>query len=200
MLELPDPDLAYFTEEMPEFQAYIGDMLWAQRYAKANRNEMILRILKDISHHVYRDARLLEQPDQFFRVDCHHNFCQIENHFGSDVWVTRKGAVSAREGEYGIIPGSMGVKSYIVKGKGNPESFHSCSHGAGRKMSRSDARRNFTEADLQLQTEGVECRKDRSVLDDIPGAYKDIDQVMLDQIDLVDPVHELKQIICIKGG
>lgn len=197
---LPDPDLAYFTENMPEFQFYIQDMLWAQRYAKANREEMLLRILKDLSHHVFKDARLLEQQEHFFRVDCHHNFCQLENHFGVDVWLTRKGAVSARAGEYGIIPGSMGQKSYIVRGRGNEESFHSCSHGAGRRMSRTEARKQFNETDLVQQTQGVECRKDCAVVDEIPSAYKDIDVVMNDQQDLVEIVYQLKQIICIKGG
>lgn len=200
MLRLPDPDLAYFTEEMPEFQAYIHDLLWAQKYAKCNRNEMLLRIVKDVSHHLYKDARLLGQLDQFFRVDCHHNYCEIEHHFGADVWVTRKGAVSAKAGEYGIIPGSMGAKSFIVKGKGSAESFHSCSHGAGRKMSRTEARKRFSELDLQNQTQGVECRKDRAVLDEIPASYKDIDQVMRDQSDLVEVVYELKQLLCVKGG
>jgi tRNA-splicing ligase RtcB len=198
--QLPDPDLAFFTEEMPEFKAYIGDLLWAQQYARFNRNEMVLRIVKDLSYHVYKDARLLTEIDSLFRVDCHHNFCQIENHFDENIWVTRKGAVSAKLGEYGIIPGSMGAKSYIVKGRGNPESFHSCSHGAGRKMSRTQARNTFTETDLQAQTNGVECRKDRAVLDEIPSAYKDIDQVMSDQTDLVEVVCQLKQLICIKGG
>jgi tRNA-splicing ligase RtcB len=200
MLELPDPDLAYFTESMPEFQAYIGDLLWAQEYAKNNRNEMLLRIVKDLSYHLYQDARLLAQMNSFFRVDCHHNFCQLENHFGTEVWITRKGAVSAKAGQYGIIPGSMGAKSFIVQGKGNPESFNSCSHGAGRKMSRTEARRKFNESDLQLQTVGVECRKDRAVIDEIPSAYKDIDEVMKNQEDLVEPIFQLKQILCIKGG
>lgn len=200
LLAIPDPDLAYFTEDMPEFKAYIGDLLWAQNYAKYNRNEMVLRVLKDISFHVFKDPRLLAQVNSFFRVDCHHNFCQIENHFGNNVWITRKGAVSAKEGQYGIIPGSMGAKSYIVKGKGNPDSFHSCSHGAGRKMSRTEARKRFSESDLKMQTEGVECRKDLSIVDEIPSAYKDIDQVMRDQSDLVEVAFELKQILCIKGA
>ncbi len=197
MLELPDPDLAYFTEEMPEFAAYIGDMLWAQRFAKENRNEMILRIIKDVSHHAYKDARLTQ--DQLFRIDCHHNYCQMEEHFGTQVWLTRKGAVSAKTGEYGIIPGSMGTQSFIVKGKGNPDSFHSCSHGAGRKMSRTEARNQFSEMDFVQQTKGVECRKDKAVLDEIPGAYKDIHEVMNDQTDLVDIAFELKQVLCVKG-
>lgn len=198
--KLPDPDLAYFLEGSSDFRAYIGDMLWAQRFAKENRNEMVLRIIKDLSHHIYKDARLVSDMESLFRVDCHHNYCQREHHFGKEIWITRKGAVSAREGEYGIIPGSMGAKSFIVRGKGNPESFHSCSHGAGRRMSRTQARQNFKEQDLKAQTEGVECRKDRAVLDEIPAAYKDILQVMADQQDLVEPVFELKQLLCVKGG
>ncbi len=200
MIQLPDPDLAYFSEKMPEFQAYIQDLHWAQSYAKANRNEMVLRVIKDVSYHVYKDARLLESRDSFFRVDCHHNYCQREHHFDKEIWVTRKGAVSARVGEFGIIPGSMGAKSFIVRGKGNPDSFHSCSHGAGRKMSRTQARQTFREEDLKEQTQGVECRKDRSIVDEIPGAYKDIEQVMANQADLVDVVYQLKQVLCVKGG
>ncbi len=197
-IDLPDPDLAYFAEGTPEFQAYIGDMLWAQNYARCNRNEMVNRALKDISYHVYKDARLLTDSS-LFRVDCHHNFCQKEHHFGANVWVTRKGAVSAQEGQLGIVPGSMGTKSYIVKGRGNPQSFHSCSHGAGRRMSRTEARRKFTAEDLVLQTQGVECRKDNAVVDEIPAAYKDIDVVMQNQSDLVEVVCELRQVLCIKG-
>jgi tRNA-splicing ligase RtcB len=193
-------DLSHLVEGTKEFQAYIQDLLWAQEYARANRNEMVLRVIKDISFHVYKDARLLEELPKMFRVDCHHNYCQKEHHYGEDVWVTRKGAVSARSGEFGIIPGSMGTKSYIVKGKGNPESFHSCSHGAGRRMSRGEATRTFSEKDLRNQTEGVECRKDKAVVDEIPAAYKDIDTVMRNQSDLVDIVYEIKQILCVKGA
>lgn len=199
-LELSDRNLAYFTEGSPEFKAYIDDINWAQKYAKFNRQEMLLRIIKEISVHIYNDDRLIEQLPFLFAIDCHHNFCQKEEHFGESVWVTRKGAVSAQKNEYGIIPGSMGTKSYIVRGLGNPDSFHSCSHGAGRKMSRTEARKQFTKLDLEVQTEGIECKKDDSVIDEIPGAYKDIDQVMQDQSDLVEIVHELKQVICIKGG
>jgi tRNA-splicing ligase RtcB len=196
---LPDPDLAYLVEGTKEFQSYIGDMLWAQNFAKVNRHEMMLRVVKDVSYHVYNDQRLLENIGTLFRVDCHHNYCQREHHFGKEIWLTRKGAVSAQEGEYGIIPGSMGTKSYIVKGKGNPESFNSCSHGAGRKMSRTTARQTFRLEDLEKQTENVECRKDQRILDEIPSAYKDIDVVMENQKDLVDPVFTLRQLICIKG-
>ena len=132
-------------------------------------------------------------------VNCHHNYVQQERHFGHDIFVTRKGAVSARQGELGIIPGSMGARSYIVRGKGNPESFESCSHGAGRVMSRSEAKRRFTLADQRAATVGVECRKDKDVIDEIPMAYKDIDAVMGAQQDLVEVVHTLKQVVCVKG-
>ncbi|MEK7690542.1 MAG: RtcB family protein, partial [Bdellovibrionota bacterium] len=197
---LPEPDLAYFTEDMPEFRAYVADLLWGQNYAKANRNEMLLRVVKDVSHQVFKDARLLEAMPNFFRVDCHHNYCQREEHFGKTVWITRKGAVSARLGEFGIVPGSMGARSFIVKGRGNSDSFHSCAHGAGRKMSRTQARQQFKLADLEAQTTGVECRKDRAVLDEVPESYKDIGEVMRNQEDLVEVVHELKQLICVTGG
>ena len=132
-------------------------------------------------------------------MDCHHNYTALENHFGERIWITRKGAVSAKKDELGIIPGSMGAKSYIVKGKGNAQSFCSCSHGAGRRMSRTQAKKNFTIEDLKTQTKGIECKKSGDVLDEIPGAYKDIDQVMANQADLVEVVYTLKQILCIKG-
>jgi len=132
-------------------------------------------------------------------VNCHHNYAEIENHFGANVYVTRKGAVRARKGDLGIIPGSMGTRSYIVEGLGNPESFNSCSHGAGRVMSRTKARKTFTKEDLIEQTKGVECRKDADVIDEIPGAYKDIDEVMANQTDLVKPLYTLKQVVCVKG-
>jgi len=197
-IDLPDPDLAYLVQNSPEFNEYISDLRWAQRYAKENRNEIMLRVLKNVSFHVYKEEKSVDQLT-IRRIDCHHNYTQMENHFGQNVWVTRKGAVSAKEGEFGIIPGSMGVKSFIVKGKGNPESFNSCSHGAGRRMSRTEAKRRYDVVDLRLATIGVECRKDEGVIDEIPGAYKNIDKVMENQADLVDPVYTLKQLICIKG-
>lgn len=197
-IELPDPDLAYLAQGTKEFESYLYDLNWAQGYAKANRNEMMLRVLKDVSYHVFGEDKGAEFMT-LFRVDCHHNYTSLENHFGSNVYITRKGAVSAKGGEYGIIPGSMGTKSYIVKGLGNPESFNSCSHGAGRKMSRTEARKTFSLEDLKAQTTGVECRKDVDVIDEIPGSYKNIDQVMEDQMDLVIPVYVLKQILCVKG-
>lgn len=197
-IDLPDPDLAYLAQSTPEFKDYIKDLFWAQNYAKASRNEMMLRVLREVFRAVY-GPEVTPNLGVLFRVDCHHNYTNMENHFGSNVYVTRKGAVSAREGEFGIVPGSMGTKSYIVKGKGNADSFCSCSHGAGRRMSRTKAKASFTVEDLAKQTAGVECRKDLDVLDEIPGAYKDIDEVMQNQSDLVDVLFTLKQIICIKG-
>jgi tRNA-splicing ligase RtcB len=197
-ISLPDPDLAYLVQNTSEFKSYIADLLWCQDYAKQNRNEMLLRVLKDVSYHVFgKEKRYDHLVDM--RVDCHHNFTQQENHFDKNIWITRKGAVSAKEGQLGIIPGSMGTRSYIVKGKGNLESFCSCSHGAGRSMSRSQARKLFTIEDHIKATQGVECRKDKNVIDETPMAYKNIDAVMQAQADLVDIVHTLKQIMCIKG-
>ncbi len=197
-IHLPDPDLAHFVQGTKEFDRYIRDLRWAQNYARANRNEMMIRVLKDISHAIYKEDRGPEAMT-VQRVDCHHNYAELETHFGRDVWITRKGAVSARPGQLGIIPGSMGTKSYIVKGLGCADSFHSCSHGAGRRMSRGEAKRRFSVKDLERQTEGVHCRKDQGVLDEIPAAYKDIDEVMANQTDLVEVVAELRQKICVKG-
>lgn len=197
-ISLPDPDLAFLAQSTDEFKAYIKDLNWAQNYAKANRNEMMLRVLREVYRAVYGPDAIFDLKT-LFRVDCHHNYTSQENHFNSNVWVTRKGAVSAKKGEFGIIPGSMGTRSFIVRGLGNVESFCSCSHGAGRRMSRTKAKAMYTTEDLVTQTAGVECRKDAEVVDEIPGAYKDIDEVMENQMDLVEPVWELKQIICIKG-
>ncbi len=193
-IDLPDPDLAYFATGTPEFKAYMSDLLWAQDYALENREEMMRRVLKDVRHHLKREALVVEH-----QVNCHHNFAKMENHFGENVLVTRKGAVRAQVGDMGIIPGSMGTRSYIVRGLGNPESFNSCSHGAGRRMSRNAARKQFTCEDLKAQTAGVECRKDAAVIDEIPGAYKPIEEVMENQNDLVEVVAELKQVLCVKG-
>lgn len=196
---LPDPDLAYLTQDTRDFRAYMHDLLWAQQFAKENRNEMMIRMLREVSMHVLsEDIGVSAMTHE--RVDCHHNYTALENYGGHQVYITRKGAVSARKNELGIIPGSMGAKSFIVRGLGNLDSFCSCSHGAGRRMSRTKAKELFSEADLRRQTEGVECRKDRKVVDEIPAAYKDIDQVMLNQRDLVEPVHQLKQLICVKGA
>ncbi|OZG74526.1 RNA-splicing ligase RtcB [Hahella sp. CCB-MM4] len=190
---LPDKDLSYFQEGSEHFHDYVEAVNWAQEYARINRQEMLNLVLRAIQPFL-PDFRLTCEA-----INCHHNYVQKEHHFGADVYVTRKGAISAREGQLGIIPGSMGAKSYIVRGKGNPESFCSCSHGAGRKMSRSAALQKFSRQDLEAQTHGVECRKDKGVLDEIPGAYKDIDKVMEHQSDLVEVVHELKQVLCVKG-
>lgn len=195
--KLPDPDLAFFLEGEEEFQNYYHDLMWAQEYAAQNRVEMMNRILEILARTVTDNHN--KPIPRLIEVNCHHNYVAREIHYDEEVLVTRKGATSAQEGELGIIPGSMGTKSYIVRGKGNIESFCSCSHGAGRRMSRSQAKRTFTVEDLEKQTEGVECRKDSKIVDEIPGAYKDIDQVMENQSDLVEVVATLKQIMCIKG-
>ncbi len=192
---LPDPDLAYFVAGTPQFAAYWRDLQWAQDYARANRNAMMARFTKVVEKHLAGG----KPTKPLLSVNCHHNYAEKEVHFGEDVYVTRKGAVRAREEDYGIIPGSMGAKSFIVKGKGNAESYCSCSHGAGRLMSRTKAKHHFSLDDLIQQTEGVECRKDSGLLDEIPGAYKPIDEVMANQADLVEVVATLKQVICVKG-
>ena len=193
--ELPSPDLAYFVQGTDEFKAYWHDLDWAQQYAMKNREIMMTRLLKSFN-------RMFNNQTSFrpeITVNCHHNYVGVEEHFGEKVYVTRKGAINAEAGRYGIIPGSMGAKSFIIKGLGNPQSFNSCSHGAGRKMSRTKAKAKYTIDDLKMQTAGVECRKDKGVVDEIPGAYKDIEEVMRAQNDLVEVVAELKQVICVKG-
>jgi tRNA-splicing ligase RtcB len=192
--ELPDKDLAWLREGAEHFDDYVFAVDWAQRFARHNRDLMMQQTLAALA-----DTGLPPFTHGEVAVNCHHNYVQPEHHFGADVWLTRKGAVSARAGELGIIPGSMGAKSFIVRGKGNPDSFHSCSHGAGRAMSRGEAERRFTLADHERMTAGVECRKDAGVLDETPGAYKDIDAVMAAQSDLVEIVHTLKQVVCVKG-
>ena len=193
MIQLPDRDLAYLPEGSEHFDDYVAAVSWAQAYARENREQMMALVLAALARHL----PAFSVTDEV--VNCHHNYVEREHHFGSNVWVTRKGAIRAREGDLGIIPGSMGARSYIVRGKGNPESFSSCAHGAGRRMSRTAAEKQFTPADLAAQTQGVICRKDKGVLDEIPGAYKDIDQVMANQADLVEVVHTLKQVVCVKG-
>lgn len=191
---LPDRDLAYFEEGSRYFGDYVRAVGWAQKFARLNREVMMRRVIEAAKTVIRRNFQAHIEA-----VNCHHNYVQKETHFGEDVYVTRKGAVSAKQGELGIIPGSMGARSYIVRGKGNPDSFMSCSHGAGRTMSRGEAKRRFTLADHRAATEGVECRKDKDVLDETPAAYKDIDAVMAAQQDLVDVVHTLKQVVCVKG-
>ncbi|UUZ64669.1 RtcB family protein [Polaromonas sp. P1-6] len=191
---LPDKDLAYFEEGAQYFGDYVRGVGWAQKFARLNREVMMQRVIGAL-------RKVIAKPFETHleAVNCHHNYVQKETHFGQEVFVTRKGALSARVGELGIIPGSMGVKSYIVRGKGNPESFMSCSHGAGRAMSRTKAKKLFTVEDQIKATAGVECRKDAGVIDEIPMAYKDIDAVMAAQKDLVEVVHTLKQVVCVKG-
>lgn len=193
--ELPDPDLAVFLANTPEMEAYRHDLYWAQEYARLNRLVMLDLIKQAIrSQFDHRSNIKFAEP-----ISCHHNYLAEELHFGEHLFVTRKGAISAQHGQYGIIPGSMGTASYIVRGLGNADSLCSASHGAGRRMSRRAAKRTFTIADLEAQTAGVECRKDTGVLDEIPGAYKKIEHVMLAQSDLVQVVTQLKQILCVKG-
>ena len=189
---LPDPDLAVFLAGTPEMQAYRRDLFWAQRYARLNRAVMLERYI-DVLRGFFPDVKCQEP------VSCHHNYVAEEVHYGEEVLVTRKGAIHAGAGVLGIIPGSMGARSFIVRGLGNPESFQSASHGAGRKMSRNAAKKRFNLRDLEAQTAGVECRKDHGVLDEIPGAYKDIARVMENQRDLVEIVAELRQVLCVKG-
>ena len=193
MHNLPDKDLAYFNEGAEHFTDYLNAVNFAQDYARLNREEMMkltLRAMTPFLPNFHIESKA---------INCHHNYVNKEHHFGADVYITRKGAINASAGKLGIIPGSMGTKSYIVRGKGEAESFCSCSHGAGRVMSRTAARHAFKRSDLEAQTQGVECRKDRAVIDEIPGAYKDIDSVMANQTDLVEVVHTLKQVMCIKG-
>lgn len=189
---LPDKSLAYLAEGTPGFAGYLRAVQWAQEYARINRAIMMMRSLRVLRDLTGNCATLQE-------IDCHHNYVTREHHFGRDVLVTRKGAIRAREGDWGIIPGSMGARSFIVRGKGNPESFCSASHGAGRKMSRTEAKRSFTVEDHAAAVAGIECRLDADVLDETPGAYKSIDAVMAAQASMVEPVTELRQIVCVKG-
>ena len=193
-IHLPDRDLAWLDEGSAAFDEYVEGLGWAQDYAALNRDVMVDLVLKALGR--FFPGRLAVDASA---VNCHHNYAAVETHGGRSLWITRKGAVSARAGQLGIIPGSMGTRSYIVRGKGNTAAYESCSHGAGRRMSRSEARRRYTRADLARQTEGVECRKDAGVIDETPGAYKDIDAVMAAQADLVQIVHTLRQVLCVKG-
>ena len=193
-VNLPDKNLAYFPEGTDHFADYVEAVGWAQDYARTNRQLMMQRVLAALR----KSVPVPFECDEL-AVNCHHNYVQREHHYGQDVWLTRKGAVSAKADELGIIPGSMGACSYIVRGLGNPESFQSCSHGAGRSMSRTEAKRRFSVDDHIQATAGVECRKDKNVVDETPAAYKPIDAVMEAQKDLVEVVHRLKQVVCVKG-
>ncbi|HEY2068625.1 MAG TPA: RtcB family protein [Rhizomicrobium sp.] len=193
-INLPDQDLAYFAEGSQNFDDYVEAVEWAQNFALENRAQMLAATMRAVES-------ALGRPFAWgsVAVNCHHNYVTKEHHFGANVWITRKGAVRAREGDLGIIPGSMGARSFIVRGLGNADSFHTCSHGAGRAMSRTEAKRRFTVADHEKATAGIECRKDADVIDETPMAYKDIDAVMAAQADLVEVVHTLRQVVCVKG-
>ncbi|MDQ1009132.1 tRNA-splicing ligase RtcB [Streptomyces sp. V4I23] len=191
---LVDRDLAVFVSDTPEMHAYRNDLFWAQEYAKYNR-AIMMGLLQEVVRREFRKAKVTFDPV----ISCHHNYVAEERYEGMDLLVTRKGAIRAGSGDYGIIPGSMGTGSYIVKGLGNEASFNSASHGAGRKMSRNAAKRRFSTRDLEEQTRGVECRKDSGVVDEIPGAYKPIEKVIDQQRDLVEVVAKLKQVVCVKG-
>ncbi|MFJ9521413.1 RtcB family protein [Kitasatospora sp. NPDC101801] len=191
---LVDRDLAVFISDTPQMAAYRQDLFWAQEYAKYNR-AMMMALYKDVVRREFPKTKVAFEPE----ISCHHNYVAEERYDGVDLLVTRKGAIRAGSGEYGIIPGSMGTSSFIVRGLGNEAAFNSASHGAGRKMSRTAAKKKFTAQDLAEQTKGVECRKDSGVVDEIPGAYKSIEKVMEQQRDLVEVVAQLKQVICVKG-
>ena len=192
-IALPDPDLAYLVEGTPQFHRYIAELRWAQHFALLNREEMMDRVVRQLSEWMGEPVVEVE------RVNCHHNFTQLERHFGKDVWLSRKGAISAKLGEPGLIPGSMGTASYVVEGLGNPRALESSPHGAGRMFSRSAARKTFTHEQLRAAMTGIEFRDTDAFLDEIPAAYKDIDQVMADASDLVRIVHTLRQIVNVKG-
>jgi tRNA-splicing ligase RtcB len=194
-VNLPDVDLAYFPEHTEHFDDYVEAVEWAQDYARRNRDLMMQQIVSAVRS----SGEVPPFSAELKAINCHHNYVARESHFGENVLITRKGAVRAREGDMGIIPGSMGARSYIVRGRGNPESFCSCSHGAGRAMSRNEAKRRFTVEDHMRMTDGVECRKDEDVIDETPAAYKPIDAVMAAQADLVEIVHTLRQVVCVKG-
>jgi len=193
-ITLPDRDLAYLPDGTQDFDDYKTALNWAQDYARENRAKMMTAVIAALRRHIAMPFELTHEA-----INAHHNYAEIENHFGENMFITRKGAIRARKGDLGIIPGSMGAKSYIVRGLGNNESYCSCSHGAGRTMSRTQAKKRFTVDDQIRATAHVECRKDADVIDEIPMAYKDIDHVMAAQADLVEIVHTLRQVVCVKG-
>jgi tRNA-splicing ligase RtcB (3'-phosphate/5'-hydroxy nucleic acid ligase) len=193
-IELPHRDLAYFPEDTDDFRSYVEAVGWAQNYALENRRVMMEAVIAAIRRHIPIDFTITQEA-----INCHHNYVEKENHFGRNMWVTRKGAIRAREGDLGIIPGSMGARSYIVAGKGDLQSYCSCSHGAGRVMSRTKAKELFTAEDVKAQTQGIECNKTAAVVDEIPSAYKNIDEVMANQTDLVEVRHTLRQVLNVKG-
>ncbi|MBI4353224.1 MAG: RtcB family protein [Candidatus Omnitrophica bacterium] len=197
-IALKDKDLAYFLQGTREFQDYITDLLWCQRFALLNREEMMDRVLTELSYFFHHEGGH-EKEIELERINCHHNFTQLEEHFGEEVWVTRKGAIQMKVGQKGVIPGSMGTASYIVSGLGNPWSYQSAPHGAGRRFSRHEARRRFSMQDFERVMAGVECRHSAALIDELPMAYKDIDEVMENSKDLVKIEHVLKQVVNVKG-
>lgn len=198
-INLPDENLAYIPEGAEHFASYVRALGWAQDFARMNREIMMGQVMTALATSLGRSLMDTWDDRPEMIVQCHHNYVEKENHFGANVWVTRKGAVRAREGDLGIIPGAMGARSFIVRGKGNADAFMSCSHGAGRRMSRTEARRRYSVEDHAKATFGLECRKDADVIDETPMAYKDVDAVMAAQADLVDIVHTLRAVVCVKG-
>lgn len=197
-IQLEDRDLAYLPRSTPEYDNYMRDLLWAQEFALLNREEMMDQVMKEFSYTFFKEDGH-QKEIEIERINCHHNFSQMEHHFGQDVLVTRKGAIQMKQGQWGVIPGSMGTESYIVSGLENRESFHSAPHGAGRRFSRTEARRRFNMDDYRKAMDGIECRESASLIDELPGAYKDIKQVMEDSKDLVRVRHRLKQVLNVKG-
>ena len=197
-IPLKDRDLAYLVEGKPEFNAYIQDLMWAQEFATLNRDEMMDRVMTELSYTFFNENGH-QTEIELERINCHHNFTQREHHMGADVWLTRKGAIQMKQGQMGVIPGSMGTRSYIVSGKENIMAFHSAPHGAGRRFSRTEARKQFTFEDMEKAMVGISHRASKELIDEIPGAYKDIDQVMENSKELVDVVHVLKQLVNVKG-
>jgi|SRR3990167_2125405 len=195
---LKDKDLSYLPEGRPEFTAYIKDLLWAQDFARMNRDEMMDRVLTELSYSLYNENGHQKEME-LERINCHHNFTQKEQHFNQSVWLTRKGAIQMKQGQRGVIPGSMGTRSYIVSGLENPLSYHSAPHGAGRRFSRTEARKRFTMDDFDVAMKGIECRRSEELIDELPGAYKDIDDVMENSKELVKIEYELRQILNVKG-
>jgi len=198
-IQLKDPDLAYLPESRQEFRDYIFDLLWAQDFALLNREEMMDRVMTELSYLFYKENGH-QKEIELERVNCHHNFTQQEHHFGQDVWLTRKGAIQMKKGQLGVIPGSMGTRSYIVSGLENPLAYHSAPHGAGRRFSRTEARKRFTMEDMDKAMQGIEFRRSEEFLDEIPGAYKDIDEVMENSKQLVKVEHTLRQVLNVKGN
>lgn len=198
LITLKDHDLAYLPEKLPQFKEYINDLLWAQDFATFNRDEMMDRVMTELSYLWFKENGH-QKEIEVERINCHHNFTQQEQHFGQNVWLTRKGAIQMRQGQLGVIPGSMGTRSYIVSGLENNLAYHSAPHGAGRRFSRTEARKRFTMEDFETSMKGIECRHSAELIDELPMAYKDIDEVMENSKELVKVEHTLKQVLNVKG-